>query len=160
MNVHPIPTVNSEKNFQSFVYPLLSNIILHHSNPQCQEKITPENWIVRANCKMPYGFLVKVENWKQASSNWLAERIRSSTTKLPFRVPQITGEPLIRRSDDNEVTLKKRLSAYHSQTKPLVEYYKKRGLHSCIDAAESPDVVFRDVLREFERAKQRARKFF
>lgn len=92
--------------------------------------------------------------------NWLAERIRSSTTKLPFRVPQITGEPLIRRSDDNEVTLKKRLSAYHSQTKPLVEYYKKRGLHSCIDAAESPDVVFRDVLREFERAKQRARKFF
>ncbi|XP_015779881.1 PREDICTED: adenylate kinase 2, mitochondrial-like [Acropora digitifera] len=87
-------------------------------------------------------------------------RIRSSTTKLPFRVPQITGEPLIRRSDDNEVTLKKRLSAYHSQTKPLVEYYKKRGLHSCIDAAESPDVVFRDVLREFERAKQRARKFF
>lgn len=72
----------------------------------------------------------------------------------------ITGEPLIRRSDDNEVTLKKRLSAYHSQTKPLVEYYKKRGLHSCIDAAETPDVVFRDVLREFERAKQRARKFF
>ena len=73
---------------------------------------------------------------------------------------QVTGEPLIRRSDDNEATLTKRLTAYHTQTKPLVDYYKKRGLHSRIDAAESPDVVFRDVLQEFEKAKQRARKFF
>ncbi|CAH3184688.1 unnamed protein product [Porites lobata] len=72
----------------------------------------------------------------------------------------VTGEPLIRRSDDNEATLKKRLEAYHKQTAPLVDYYKKRGLHSRIDAAESPDVVFKDVLREFEKAKERARKFF
>lgn len=73
---------------------------------------------------------------------------------------QVTGEPLIRRSDDNEATLKKRLQTYHKQTAPLVDYYKKRGLHSRIDAAESPDVVFKDVLREFEKAKERARKFF
>lgn len=74
--------------------------------------------------------------------------------------PQVTGEPLVRRSDDNEVTLKKRLQAYHQQTSPLVDYYKKRGLHSRIDAAETPDVVFNSVLREFEKAKARARKFF
>ncbi|KAJ7370070.1 Adenylate kinase 2, mitochondrial [Desmophyllum pertusum] len=71
-----------------------------------------------------------------------------------------TGELLVRRSDDNEATLKKRLEAYHKQTAPLVDYYKKRGLHSRIDAAETPDVVFGDVLREFEKAKARAKKFF
>jgi adenylate kinase family enzyme len=40
---------------------------------------------------------------------------------------QITGEPLIRRSDDNAETLVKRLEAYHKQTSPLVEYYKLKG---------------------------------
>ena len=35
----------------------------------------------------------------------------------------VTGEPLIQRDDDKEETVKKRLDVYHSQTKPLVEYY-------------------------------------
>ena len=35
-----------------------------------------------------------------------------------------TGEPLIQRPDDNEETVKKRLSVYHDQTHPLVEFYK------------------------------------
>ena len=39
-----------------------------------------------------------------------------------------TGEPLIQRPDDNEETVKKRLSIYHEQTYPLVEFYK--GLSS------------------------------
>ncbi|MDD5248648.1 MAG: adenylate kinase [Rhodocyclaceae bacterium] len=37
----------------------------------------------------------------------------------------VTGEPLIQRDDDKEETVKKRLEVYHSQTKPLVEYYSK-----------------------------------
>ncbi len=35
----------------------------------------------------------------------------------------ITGEALIQRDDDREETVKKRLEVYHSQTKPLVDYY-------------------------------------
>jgi adenylate kinase len=35
-----------------------------------------------------------------------------------------TGEPLIQRDDDHEETVKKRLEVYHSQTEPLVDYYK------------------------------------
>ena len=31
----------------------------------------------------------------------------------------VTGEPLIRRKDDNADTLKARLEAFHSQTKPV-----------------------------------------
>ena len=35
----------------------------------------------------------------------------------------VTGEELIQRADDTEETVKKRLDVYHSQTKPLVDYY-------------------------------------
>ncbi len=38
-----------------------------------------------------------------------------------------TGEPLIQRDDDKEETVKKRLDVYHSQTKPLVEFYSSWG---------------------------------
>jgi adenylate kinase len=44
----------------------------------------------------------------------------------PPKVPgkdDLTGQPLIQRADDNEETVKKRIANYHSQTKPLVNYY-------------------------------------
>lgn len=34
-----------------------------------------------------------------------------------------TGEPLVQRDDDKEETVRKRLDVYHSQTKPLIEFY-------------------------------------
>ncbi|KAJ3354940.1 Adenylate kinase 2, mitochondrial [Entophlyctis luteolus] len=51
----------------------------------------------------------------------------------------ITGEPLIQRSDDNAATLVKRLDAYHKQTVPVVEYYKKQGIWSGVDASQKPE---------------------
>ena len=40
----------------------------------------------------------------------------------------VTGEPLIQRSDDNAETLKKRLKSYHDMTSPVVDYYKRKGI--------------------------------
>ena len=37
----------------------------------------------------------------------------------------VTGEPLVQRPDDREETVRKRIASYHSETKPLVEYYSK-----------------------------------
>jgi adenylate kinase len=45
----------------------------------------------------------------------------------PPKVPgkdDVTGEPLVQRSDDNEETVNKRIATYHAQTKPLVDYYR------------------------------------
>ena len=39
----------------------------------------------------------------------------------------LTGEPLIQRDDDTEATVKHRLSVYHAQTAPLVDYYTRWG---------------------------------
>ncbi|XP_028404885.1 adenylate kinase-like isoform X2 [Dendronephthya gigantea] len=67
----------------------------------------------------------------------------------------ITGEPLVKRSDDNAETLKKRLESYHTQTSPLIDYYRKRGLHHKIDAAKSPDEVYKILLDTFKQAKSK-----
>ncbi|MGV8546199.1 nucleoside monophosphate kinase [Pseudomonas aeruginosa] len=37
----------------------------------------------------------------------------------------LAGEELIQREDDKEETVRHRLSVYHSQTKPLVDFYQK-----------------------------------
>ena len=37
----------------------------------------------------------------------------------------VTGDDLVQRKDDTEETVRHRLSVYHSQTKPLVEFYQK-----------------------------------
>jgi len=38
-------------------------------------------------------------------------------------VDDVTGEPLVQRDDDREETVRKRLTVYHDQTSPLVDYY-------------------------------------
>jgi len=38
-------------------------------------------------------------------------------------IDDVTGEALIQRDDDQEETVRKRLSVYHEQTKPLVGFY-------------------------------------
>jgi len=62
----------------------------------------------------------------------------------PPKVPMtddVTGEPLMRRKDDNEATLTKRLNEFHAQTKPVVDYYAKQGLYSPVDANQKSAVV-------------------
>ena len=55
------------------------------------------------------------------------------TYHLVFNPPKeegkddVTGEPLIQRDDDKEETVRKRLDVYHSQTEPLIDYYKGWG---------------------------------
>lgn len=61
----------------------------------------------------------------------------------------VTGEPLIQRSDDNVETLTKRLKSFHSSTGPVVEYYKTKGLWQKIDAAQSPSVVWDNLGKIF-----------
>lgn len=57
------------------------------------------------------------------------------TYHIEFNPPKVagqdneTGEPLIQRDDDKEETVKKRLSVYHLQTKPLVGFYQTMADH-------------------------------
>ncbi|KAJ3293000.1 hypothetical protein HK104_004845 [Borealophlyctis nickersoniae] len=49
----------------------------------------------------------------------------------PPKVPgldDVTGEPLEKRPDDNVEAFKVRLDQYHEENKPLLDYYKSKGI--------------------------------
>ncbi len=52
-----------------------------------------------------------------------------------------TGEPLIQRDDDKEETVKKRLSVYHQQTKPLVDFYSAESCSVKFDSIAGVGLV-------------------
>ena len=80
-------------------------------------------------------------------------RTRHSTEHEPGISFQVTGETLIRRSDDNPEALKKRLATYHRETVPLVGFYKTRNLHRMVDASQKTEVVFDNIKKIFADAR-------
>jgi len=40
-------------------------------------------------------------------------------------IDDVTGEPLIQRDDDREITVRERLAVFHEQTEPLISYYSR-----------------------------------
>ncbi len=52
------------------------------------------------------------------------------------------GGEFIQRDDDNEETISNRLEVYHSQTEPLIEFYRGKNKLKVIDAAGSIDEVY------------------
>lgn len=55
------------------------------------------------------------------------------------------------RVDDNLESLQKRLVTYESDTKPIIEHYRKQGLVNTVDACESPDTIFEKVKVCFDK---------
>ena len=58
--------------------------------------------------------------------------------------PSCGGE-MYQRDDDKPETIQNRLNVYESQTSPLVEYYKGKGLLKVIDGDRPVDDVYADV---------------
>ena len=51
------------------------------------------------------------------------------------------GSALVQRDDDKEETVRHRLEVFHEQTKPLIDYYEKRGLLRRFDGTRAPEEV-------------------
>ena len=56
------------------------------------------------------------------------------------------GEKLILRDDDKPETVKNRLSVYHEQTQPLIDYYNKAGVLAEVDGTKDMEDVFKDIV--------------
>eukprot|EP01119_Soliformovum_irregulare_P001343 TRINITY_DN1106_c0_g1_i1.p1 TRINITY_DN1106_c0_g1~~TRINITY_DN1106_c0_g1_i1.p1 ORF type:complete len:247 (-),score=49.46 TRINITY_DN1106_c0_g1_i1:108-848(-) len=72
----------------------------------------------------------------------------------PPKIPgkdDVTGEPLIRRSDDTLETIRARIEAYHKATTPLLDYYKKAGLLRTINSPTS-DVGYVQIKKLLDEA--------
>ena len=59
-----------------------------------------------------------------------------------------TNEPLITRDDDKEKTVRNRLSVYHKQTKPLIEFYSDNVIN--IDGSKKIQTVKNNILNELK----------
>jgi adenylate kinase len=56
-------------------------------------------------------------------------------------VCDVCGGELYQRDDDSEETVRKRLEVYHTQTEPIIDYYKVQGLVVTISALGKVDEV-------------------
>jgi adenylate kinase len=69
----------------------------------------------------------------------------------PPKVPGVCdkcGGEVYKRPDDSDESIKKRLEVYRSQTEPLIDYYRKKGLIADIDA----NVEIDGMLTNFKKA--------
>ena len=90
----------------------------------------------------------------EALKQMLAERGQEVSVMLDLEVPE--DELMARlikrgqesgRADDNEETIKKRLVVYHSQTSPLIDWYKNDGKYHHINGLGSMDGIFADICK-------------
>lgn len=56
------------------------------------------------------------------------------------------GGDLITRADDNEQTVKERLSIYQTQTAPLIDYYQKQGKLLTVNGDNAIEDVFAEIV--------------
>lgn len=57
----------------------------------------------------------------------------------------LTGEPLIQRKDDNVDTLGARLVSFHQQTQPVIDFYRKQGKLTEVNANTSMSSVTEQI---------------
>ena len=61
-------------------------------------------------------------------------------------VDDLTGEPLVKRADDNADTLKARLAAFHAQTAPVIDHYRSKVVNVKADRPQA------DVAEQIRKA--------
>lgn len=63
------------------------------------------------------------------------------------------GGELYHRDDDKEETIRKRLEVYESQTAPLIEYYKNKGILKSVNGVGNIEEIFANVCAIFDSIK-------
>ena len=74
-------------------------------------------------------------------------RIYNSTTTPPASdgFCDVDHTPLVRRDDDTEEIIRRRLGIYDEETRPLVDYYKSLNVYCRVDARGDRQTVFERI---------------
>ena len=62
------------------------------------------------------------------------------------------GGEVYQRPDDNEETIKTRMSVYLESTKPVIDYYEVQGKLKKLDADKDSQAVQEDLMKMFNDA--------
>ena len=94
----------------------------------------------------------------EALKKMLAERGQEVSVMLDLEVPE--EELMVRlikrgkdsgRADDNEETIKKRLHVYHSQTAPLIDWYKNEKKYQHINGLGTMEGIFAEICEAVDK---------
>ncbi len=72
---------------------------------------------------------------------------------VKFKLPKVEGKcdlcggELFQREDDDEGAIRTRFEVYEKQTKPLIERYRSTGKLATVDAGQSIDAIYAELLR-------------
>ena len=94
----------------------------------------------------------------EALKKMLAERGQDVSAMVDLDVPE--EELMVRlikrgkdsgRADDNEETIKKRLHVYHSQTAPLIDWYKNEKKYQHINGLGTMEGIFAEICEAVDK---------
>ena len=94
----------------------------------------------------------------EALKKMLAERGQDVSVMLDLEVPE--DELMVRlikrgkdsgRADDNEETIKTRLHVYHSQTSPLIDWYKNEKKYQHINGLGTMEGIFAEICEAIDK---------
>ena len=94
----------------------------------------------------------------EALKKMLAERGQDVSVMVDLDVPE--EELMVRlikrgkdsgRADDNEETIKKRLHVYHSQTAPLIDWYKNEKKYQHINGLGTIEGIFAEICEAVDK---------
>ncbi|MFJ9925754.1 MULTISPECIES: adenylate kinase [Streptomyces] len=89
---------------------------------------------------------------KRIAGRRICRNDSSHVFHVAYNVPRqegvcdVCGGELYQRGDDSEETVRTRLEVYHTQTEPIIDYYKSQGLVRTISAQASVDEVTQRAL--------------
>ncbi len=106
------------------------------------------------------GLVISIETPKEELIRRITGRLVCKDCGAPYHkdsrkpkvegVCDICGGPLVQRKDDNKEALEVRLEAYDKQTKPLLDFYKQKGLLHTLDGIKGVDVLMEDIQKILE----------
>ena len=114
-----------------------------------------DNMLSKLNKKVNYAIYLKID--KEIAKKRIVGRISCSKCGSVYNdlieenMPKVAnkcdkcGNTLIKRSDDNEITFEKRYETYISETEPLLNYYKEKGILCEVDSSLETTKVFEEI---------------
>jgi len=98
-----------------------------------------------------YLTLPRKETFKRLAGRRICEKcgkVYNLLTAPPKRegICDLCGGKLIVRPDETPEKIKRRLEEFEKQTKPLIKFYKEKGILEEVDGNQPIEVVFEDIL--------------
>lgn len=114
---------------------------------------TPSNLDLVINLDIPTRLVLQRLTRRRVCSNCGANYSLDRPPKVLW-ICDVCNGPVAQRVDDKEQLIQKRLNLYEAQTKPLLEWYRTRGLLVEVDASGNLHTVTKQIINAIDQKLQ------